>query len=321
MVLSVLLTLFNLIPPRQNVADNPFVVGEGNLPLIGAHRGGGKSNPENTLLAFREAVYTYGVDIIESDLFLTKDGYLVYNHDGYIDETCDVNGDIPWTEVRELCKTAKNRHYIKDMTLEELKAYNFGYYFSQGGKRIYKDTEDIAAAGLEIATVEMLFEEFYQTHPDLLFMVEIKDGGNRGREAVRVLDEVLDRYPDYRDNVVVASFYSEVEHTLKTTCPDITRGASIISAGYFILTHIVGLNFLDINDFGCLQIPMKYDLKLFEVRLDFKSLIDRAHKRNVAVQYWAANDKEDMRRLVELGCDCIITDNPALLSEVLAEYR
>ena len=27
--------------------------------------------------------------IIESDLYLTKDGYLVYNHDSYIDETCN----------------------------------------------------------------------------------------------------------------------------------------------------------------------------------------------------------------------------------------
>ncbi|MBQ2738339.1 MAG: glycerophosphodiester phosphodiesterase, partial [Clostridia bacterium] len=42
--------------------------------MIAAHRGGGECNPENTLLAFREAVMTYRVDIIESDLYLTKDG-------------------------------------------------------------------------------------------------------------------------------------------------------------------------------------------------------------------------------------------------------
>ncbi len=58
--------------------------------MIAAHRGGGVSNPENTLLAFREAVYTIGVDIIESDLYLKKDGYLVYNHDAYIDRTCNI---------------------------------------------------------------------------------------------------------------------------------------------------------------------------------------------------------------------------------------
>ena len=321
MALSVLLTLFNLIPPKQSSADNPFIVGEGNLPMIAAHRGGGKSNPENTLLAFREAVYTYGVDIIESDLFLTKDGYLVYNHDGYIDETCDVNGDIPWSEVRERCKTDANRHYIKDMTLEELKEYNFGYYFSKGGQRLYKETEDIASAGLQIATAEMLFEEFYESHPDLLFILEIKDSGNRGREAVRVLNGVLEKYPEYKDNVVIGSFHSEIELELQSRYPTLMRSPSIIGAGYFILTHLTALNFLDQSDFVCLQIPMKYDLKHLEVRLDFKSLIDRAHSINIAVQYWTINKEEDMRRLIELGCDCIITDDPALLNEVLADYR
>ena len=63
--------VINLIPPKKNVEQNPFVVGEGNLPLVAAHRGGGASNPENTMLAFREAVKTFKVDIIESDLYLT----------------------------------------------------------------------------------------------------------------------------------------------------------------------------------------------------------------------------------------------------------
>ena len=86
--------IINIIPPKKNVESNPFRVEKGELPMIAAHRGGGDCNPENTLLAFREAVNTYNVEILESDLYLTKDGYLVYNHDSYIDETCNVNGDV-----------------------------------------------------------------------------------------------------------------------------------------------------------------------------------------------------------------------------------
>ena len=127
-VIAAFLITINVIPPKANVKNNPFVVDDENLPLIAAHRGGGENNPENTMLAFREAVKTIGVDIIESDLYLTKDGYLVYNHDAYIDETCNINGDIPLNEVEALCKTEGNRHYICDMTLEELQKYNFGYY-------------------------------------------------------------------------------------------------------------------------------------------------------------------------------------------------
>ena len=156
-------TVINVIPPKKNVESNPFIVEKGSLPMIAAHRGGGVSNPENTMLAFREAVKTFKVDIIESDLYLTKDGYLVYNHDAYIDETCNVNGEMTLDEVEELCRDKSKRHYIKDMTLAELEKYNFGYYFeNKDGEYIYRDVEDPAAYGLQIATVDKLFEEFYE---------------------------------------------------------------------------------------------------------------------------------------------------------------
>ena len=133
-VILVLLFVINIIPQKKNVENNPFVVAKGELPMIAAHRGGGDNNPENTMLAFREAVNTIGVDIIESDLYLTKDGYLVYNHDSYVDETCNINGDMTLDEVEKLCETKSNRHYIKDMTLAELEQYNFGYYFANPGQ-------------------------------------------------------------------------------------------------------------------------------------------------------------------------------------------
>ena len=89
-VLGAIVLIFaviNIIPPKKNVAENPFVVEKGQLPMIAAHRGGSISNPENTVLAFKEAVNTIGVDILEGDLYLTKDGKLVMNHDSYVDET------------------------------------------------------------------------------------------------------------------------------------------------------------------------------------------------------------------------------------------
>ena len=154
LTLTVFFAVINLIPPKKNVQSNPFILAEGELPMIAAHRGGGENNPENTMLAFREAVLNIGVDIIESDLYLTKDGYLVYNHDGYIDRTSDVNGDITKEELDLLLDNKSNRHYISDMTLEELRKYNFGYYFeNENGERIYKDTLDIEGAAVAVARV------------------------------------------------------------------------------------------------------------------------------------------------------------------------
>ncbi|MBQ8684447.1 MAG: hypothetical protein IJ518_08045 [Clostridia bacterium] len=311
----------NLIPPAKNVEDNPFIVEKGELPLVAAHRGGGDNNPENTMLAFREAVTTIGVDILESDLYLTKDGYLVYNHDAYIDETCNVNGDLSLDEVEELCEVEENRHYIADMTLAELEQYNFGYYFEdEAGERIYKDVTDPAAAGLQIATVDKLFAEFYESHPNLLFIVEIKDEGERGYEACRILNDTLKQYPIYRGRMVVGTFHDEIEEELKQKYPDLLRGAPTGTAAKFILTQFLGVNLFDNGDFACLQIPMSYDVGI-ELQLDKQTLIRRAHRRNVAVQYWTINDADEMRRLIELGCDAIMTDDPILLKQVLKEYQ
>ena len=320
-VIAAFFLVINLIPPAKNVENNPFIVGEGKLPMIAAHRGGGANNPENTMLAFREAVKTIGVDIIESDLYLTKDGYLVYNHDSYIDETCNVNGDISLEEVKALCEDKSNRHYISNMTLAELEQYNFGYYFENAdGQRIYKDATDLEAMGLQIATVDKLFAEFYESHPNLLFIVEIKNEGEAGYEACRILNETLQQYPGYKDQIVVGTFHDEIETELKEKYPDLLRGAPTGTAASFIITQYLGVNIFDRGDFACLQIPLSYDVGI-EVPLDQKTLIDRAHRRNIAVQYWTINDADDMRRLIELGCDAIMTDDPELLKSVLDEYR
>ena len=320
-VIVVFMVIINVIPPKANVENNPFVVGEGKLPLVSAHRGGGLNNPENTMLAFREAVKTIGVDIIESDLYLTKDGYLVYNHDEYIDETCNINGDISLEEVEKLCEKEENRHYIKDMTLEELKKYNFGYYFKdESGNRIYKDATDLEEKGLQIATADKLFEEFYADNPDLLFIVEIKNEGEDGYKACKILNDTLNEYPKYRDRIVIGTFHDEIETELKNKYPDLLRGAPTGTAAKFIITQFLGVNLFDNSDFACLQIPTSYDLGI-TLKLDKTTLINRAHKRNIAVQYWTINEEDEMRRLIELGCDAIMTDNPKLLKEVLEDYR
>lgn len=313
--------VINIIPPKHNVENNPFVVGKGKPPMIAAHRGGGENNPENTMLAFREAVKTIQVDIIESDLYLTKDGYLVYNHDSYIDETCNVNGDISLEEVEALCENKENRHYIKDMTLAELEQYNFGYYFEdENGERIYKDVTDLEGTGLQIATVDKLFAEFYESHPDLLFIVEIKNDGEFGYKACEILNETLNQYPGYRDQIVVGTFHDEIEEELKSKYSDLLRGAPTGTAAKFVVTQYLGVNIFDNSDFACLQVPISYDLGI-EIFLDNQGLIDRAHRRNIAVQYWTINDADEMRHLIELGCDCIMTDNPELLRSVLNEYK
>ena len=311
----------NLIPPAPANKNNPFVIEKGGRPLIAAHRGGTNLMPENTMKAYKNAVNNLHVDIIESDLCLTKDGYLVYNHDSYIDETSNVNGDISLDEVKQLIKDDSKKHYIADMTLVELQQYNFGYYFEKDGVRPYKDlgSEEIISEDLQIVEVHDLFEEFYVSHPNLMFIVEIKDGNERGYEACDKLASVLEQYPEYKDQIVIGTFNPEIEKYLKHTYPDLMRGASTGGAAGFIITQMFGVNLFNRNTFTCLQIPLQYNFKGVTVKLDKETYIKRAHRRNISVQFWTISDKEEMRRLIEMGADVIMTDNPDVMYELLVE--
>ncbi len=207
------------------------------------------------------------------------------------------------------------------MTLEDLKQYNFGYYFDdENGVRIYKDETDLEGKGLQMATADQLFEEFYESHPEMLFIVEIKNGGEKGIEACKILADILDRYPVYKDRVVIGTFNDEIEQELKTNYPDLLRGAPTGSAAKFIITQYLFVNLFDDGDFACLQIPMSYDVGI-ELPLVSKSIVDRAHRRNIAVQYWTINDADDMRTLIKMGVDCIMTDDPLLMKQVLKEFE
>lgn len=52
------------------------------FPAHGSHRGGrGMYAPENTIYAYRKAVHESSTDILEIDLYLSKDGTIVLCHD------------------------------------------------------------------------------------------------------------------------------------------------------------------------------------------------------------------------------------------------
>jgi glycerophosphoryl diester phosphodiesterase len=285
--------------------------------MLAAHRGGSLNNPENTLKAFKAAVNNYGNDIIESDIWLTKDEKIVFSHDKSIDRMSDV----------KLFDNTKEEHLISDYTLDELQNFNMGYGFkNKNNEYPYKDLvsvdqvdrKDVLKANdLQILEVEQLFNEYYVSKPDLLFIVEIKNGGEKGYKAANVLDDLLtNKYPNYKNNVVVGTFHDEIAKDLKANHPTILRGASTGEARDFVLTQMFGVNIFNKADFVCLQIPTSYNLKGIKFTLDKKTFINRAHRRNIAVQYWTINDANEMKHLAKLGCDCIMTDDPELFNEV-----
>ena len=108
--------IINVVPPKKVIDKNVFIKENKNAPMLAAHRGGSMNNPENTLKAYRSAVQDFHIDIVESDIWLTKDEKIVFSHDGTIDRMSDV----------ALFDTTKEKHNIGDYTLEELGDYFVG---------------------------------------------------------------------------------------------------------------------------------------------------------------------------------------------------
>ena len=73
-----------------------------------AHRGLSGSYPENTLIAFKEALRTQAL-FLELDIHLSKDQKVVVMHD------------------EDLSRTTNGRGLIRDYTLAELKKFSAGY--------------------------------------------------------------------------------------------------------------------------------------------------------------------------------------------------
>ena len=73
-------------------------------PVTIAHQGGNKVYPDESLLAFTNAV-DMGIQVLEMDIHRTRDGVLVINHDQAIDRLTDSSGlirEMSWPELQEV---------------------------------------------------------------------------------------------------------------------------------------------------------------------------------------------------------------------------
>lgn len=105
MLFSIAVYCFPILGICQTEPKEKYIF-EIELPGKGlcAHRGAMGTHPENTLVAFREAIKA-GAHMIEFDVQLTKDNKLVVIHDGTVDRTTNGTGqvsELPFDEIRNL---------------------------------------------------------------------------------------------------------------------------------------------------------------------------------------------------------------------------
>lgn len=155
--------------------------------FVAAHRGWSAFYPENTMPAFIAAL-ELGVDQIETDVHITKDGELVLIHDKMVDRTTNGTG------------------LIRDYTLEQLRQLDAGSW------------KDERFRGTQIPTLHE-FMELVKDHPTITLDVEIKEYPELvGELAHNVCDrvlEIIDAY-NFTDRVVINSWSPKLNEYIFT---------------------------------------------------------------------------------------------------------
>ena len=234
--------------------------------LAFAHRGGNESAPENSFLAFKNAV-DIGYKYLETDVHLTKDGYLIAFHDNTLDRVTDKNG------------------LIKDLTLTEIKKAKIN------GKE-------------EIPLLLDLLDSF----PNCFFNIDCKVD-----ETVQPLVDLI-RDRSLIDRVCIGSFSQKrINYIRKSLGRDAktSMGPTEVILSKFLSFTSLNYNFKS----SYTSIPIeRYGIKLLD-----KRNINYLKSNNQKVIAWTINKEDEMKTLIKMGVDGIMTDNLALLKSVLIE--
>ena len=256
-------------------------------PLVIAHQGGDGLWPGDTLYAFEHAV-DLGVDVLEMDAHITRDGQIVLMHDEKVDRTTDGTG------------------LIEDLTLAQLRELDAAYQWSPDGGQTFP----FRGQGIQVPTLEELFQKF----PQMRYVIEIKLTRN---PIGQPLCDLIRKY-NMQDRVMVASFHDDAMSAFRQTCPEVATSAAKTEVTSFVLLGKIFLSGLLSPKFESLQVPYETS-ESYGIPVMTERFIREAHARNVKVEPWTLDDPDLMKQYIAWGVDGIITDRPDLMLEVLGK--
>lgn len=167
---------------------------------------------------------------------------------------------------------------------------------------------EVAAARVDGREPIVRFEDLLGAWPDVRINIDPKHDG-----AVDALADVL-RRAGALDRVCVGSFSDR----------RIARLRSLLGGGLCTSLGPKGVARLRAASYGlpagrfpspCVQVPPGRG----SVTLVDERFVRTAHHRGIQVHVWTIDDAGEMHRLLDLGVDGIMTDQPAVLREVLEE--
>jgi glycerophosphoryl diester phosphodiesterase len=240
-----------------------------------AHRGASAERPENTMAAFERAV-ELGVDGLELDVHLTRDGHLIVAHDDTARRMTGV--DAPW----------------RILDLADVRRLDAGWGF------VAPDgTRPFAGGGVGVPA----FEEVLEAFPRVRLNVDIKRGGRATPVALELV-----RRNQAEDRVTLASFHLG-------TLVGVRRlgygGETSLSRGEIAsLLSMPALLWRQLPFTGtAAQVPVGQGA----LRFDRAPFIAKCHSLGLRVDFWTIDDPPTAERLLALGADGIMTNDPAAI--------
>ena len=254
-------------------------------PLHASHRGGAALAPENTLVAFREAVGTWRTDLLELYVQLTRDDVVVVCHDATVDRCTDGRGDV------------------RDHTLAELQRLDAGFHFSRDGGRTFP----FRGKGVRIPTLREVLETFGA--PALRFNIDVK------REFPGIEERVAEelRRASALSRVCVGTVDDAQAARLVELLPECAHFYPRDALVSFVLAVRAGETPPEDARFTVLDVPLRWN----GMTIVDDALIAAARAHGKWVNVWTVDEPDDMRALIALGVGGIMTDRPDLLRQVL----
>jgi glycerophosphoryl diester phosphodiesterase len=235
--------------------------------------------PENTLAAFRGAL-ELGIQFLETDVHLTRDGILVAHHDDTVDRTTNGSGKI------------------RDLLYSEIARFDAGYRFTEDGK-----TFPARGKGLKIP----MLDEVFGLSPVVRVNVEIKPPG---KAAAKKLWEFVDRKSLYDRILVAATEDIQVRRFRRYSSERVATAASRREALVFWMATRAHVSRFLPAAYDALQVPAtQAGLTVVD-----RNFIVAAHRHGIQVHVWTVDESPEIRRLLNLGVDGIMSDRPDRLA-------
>ena len=302
-----------------------FASNAGNTTLVEGHRGARGLLPENTLPAFARAL-ALGVDVLELDVGLTRDGIVVVSHDPML------NPDL--TRDRRSGQWVPPGIALWHLNYAELSRFDVGMA-RPGSSVTRRFPEQKPVRGAKIPTLREVFDLVRDTGAEhIRFNIEtkIRPGGQTATAGPAVMaDAVAETIAaaGMTARSTVQSFDWRTLQHLRAKAPNLRlaaltteqrwldniqrgqAGTSEWTAGLDVDSHEGSVPRL-VHALGAhVWSPYYKDINTAQVQ--------QAQALGLKVAVWTVNNLPDMRHVLALGVDSIITDYPDRLIALLKQ--